>query len=71
MGRPHFGAPSGVTFAVPASFFAIYLFVVIIRVGTWYTVHAITGLVLGSSLVGLLLSYVALPPKVRDLSKAG
>lgn len=57
------------TFAVPASFFAIYLFVVIIRAGTWYTVHAITGLVLGSGLVGLLLSYVALPPRVGELSK--
>lgn len=58
------GALRAVTFAVPASFFAIYLFVVIVRVGTWYTVHAITGLVLVSGIVGLLLSYVVVPPKV-------
>lgn len=61
-----------VSVAVPASFFAIYLVVVIIRFGTWYTVHAVTGLVLMSGLIGLLLSYLAVPPKiVRELPEAG
>ena len=66
------GALRATTFALPASFFAIYLLVVIARFGTWYSVHAVTGLVLVSGLAGLLLSYVALPPRmVRDLPEAG
>ena len=36
----------------------------IARFGTWYLVHAVTGLVLVSGIVGLLLSYLAVPPKI-------
>ena len=57
------GALRAASFAVPASLFAIYLLVAIARFGTWYSVHAITGLILVSGMVGLLLSYVALPPR--------
>lgn len=58
------GALRAISFALPAAYVAIYLVVVTARFGTWYTAHALVGFILLSGFVGLLLSYVAAPPRV-------
>ena len=44
--------------AFPAAFWAIYLTVVVMRLGTGWTVHSLTGMVVQAGIVGLLTSYV-------------
>lgn len=46
------------SFAVPVAYFALYFTAVIALAGTWWTVHFLTGSILLSGVVGLLLSYV-------------
>jgi hypothetical protein len=48
-------------FAIPVVYLALYLGVVVLRVGSGWTAHALTGMVLLSGVVGLLLSFVAVP----------
>ncbi|MDP9281478.1 MAG: hypothetical protein M3P38_05240 [Chloroflexota bacterium] len=48
-------------FALPAVYFAIYLAVVVLRIGSGWTVHELTGMVTLCGVVGLLLSFVAAP----------
>jgi hypothetical protein len=54
-------------FLLPVVYFAIYLGVVIVMLGTGWTVHSLTGTVLLSGVIGLLLSFVFLggnnPPR--------
>jgi hypothetical protein len=45
-------------FLFPAAYFAIYLGVVLWRVGSGWTVHELTGMVVMAGIVGLLLSLV-------------
>jgi hypothetical protein len=45
-------------FALPAVYLAIYLAAVALRLGTGWTVHELTGMVLLCGVVGLLLSFV-------------
>jgi hypothetical protein len=45
-------------FALPVVFFGLYFAAVIVGVGSGWTVHALTGSVLLSGIVGLLLSFV-------------
>jgi hypothetical protein len=45
-------------FALPVAFFAIYFAAVILGVGSGWTIHALTGSVLLSGIVGLFLSFV-------------
>lgn len=45
-------------FALPVVYFAIYLGVVVLRVGSGWTVHELTGMVLLTGVIGLLLSFV-------------
>jgi hypothetical protein len=45
-------------FLLPVVYFAIYLAVVILFVGSGWTVHSLTGIVLLSGVIGLLLSFV-------------
>jgi hypothetical protein len=45
-------------FLLPVAYFAIYLGVVIVMLGSGWTVHALTGTVLLSGVIGLLLSFV-------------
>jgi hypothetical protein len=44
--------------ALPAAYWAIYLAVVVLRAGSGWTVHELTGMVVQAGLVGLLVSYV-------------
>jgi hypothetical protein len=48
------------TFAIafPALYWAIYLGVVVLRMGSGWTVHELTGIVVQAGIVGLLVSYV-------------
>jgi len=48
-------------FALPVVYFALYLGVVVLRVGSGWTVHELTGMVTLCGVVGLLLSFVAAP----------
>src|SRR5438445_723303 len=48
-------------FALPAAYLAIYLAVVVLRVGSGWTVHELTGMVTLCGIVGLLISLVAAP----------
>ncbi|HEV8229124.1 MAG TPA: hypothetical protein VGQ86_04120 [Candidatus Limnocylindria bacterium] len=50
-------------FALPVVYFTLYIGVVVWRIGSGWTVHELTGMVLLSGVVGLLLSLVALPPR--------
>jgi hypothetical protein len=45
-------------FLLPVEYFAIYLGVVILFVGSGWTIHSLTGIVLLSGVIGLLLSFV-------------
>ena len=45
-------------FLLPAAYFAIYLGVVVWRVGSGWTVHELTGIVTMAGIVGLLTSFV-------------
>ncbi len=47
-------------FLLPVVYFAIYLGVVVISVGSGWTVHELTGMVVLSGVIGLLLSFVFL-----------
>jgi hypothetical protein len=49
-------------FAVPIAYFVLYFAVVIALAGTWWTVHFLTGSILLSGVVGLLVSYVHSAP---------
>jgi hypothetical protein len=49
-------------FLLPIAYFAIYLGVVIVMLGSGWTVHALTGTVLLSGVIGLLLSFVFVGP---------
>ena len=44
--------------ALPALYWAIYLAVVVLRVGSGWTVHELTGIVVQAGIVGLLMSFV-------------
>ena len=48
-------------FAVPVVYLAIYLGIVVLRVGSGWTVHELTGMVTLCGVVGLLISFVAAP----------
>jgi hypothetical protein len=48
-------------FALPVVYLAIYLGVVVLRVGSGWTVHGLTGMVTLCGVVGLLISFVAVP----------
>jgi len=48
-------------FALPAVYLALYLAVVVLRVGSGWTVHELTGMVTLCGVVGLLLTFVAAP----------
>src|SRR6266545_3815448 len=50
-------------FLLPVVYFALYLGVVVATVGSNWTVHALTGMVVLSGVIGLLLSFVADPRK--------
>jgi hypothetical protein len=45
-------------FALPIVYFALYLGVVVLRVGSGWTVHELTGMVTLCGIVGLLVSFV-------------
>jgi hypothetical protein len=45
-------------FLLPVVYFTIYLAVVVLAVGSSWTVHALTGMVVLSGVIGLLLSFV-------------
>lgn len=51
-------------FVLPAAYLAIYLTVVVLRVGSGWTVHELTGMVTLCGIVGLLVSLVAAPRPV-------
>ena len=46
-------------FLLPVAYFAIYLGVVVLFVGSGWTIHSLTGVVLLSGVIGLLLSFVS------------
>jgi hypothetical protein len=48
-------------FVLPVVYLAIYLAVVVLRVGSGWTVHELTGMVTLCGVVGLLISFVAAP----------
>jgi hypothetical protein len=48
-------------FALPAAYLGIYLLVVVLRVGSGWTAHELTGMVTLCGIVGLLVSFVAAP----------
>jgi hypothetical protein len=52
-------------FALPAVYLAIYLAVVVLRAGSGWTVHELTGMVTLCGVVGLLVSFVAAPRPIR------
>lgn len=49
-------------FSVPAILFALFFVILITTTGTWWSVHLWTGAVFLSGVVGLLLSYLTVPP---------
>jgi hypothetical protein len=54
-------------FALPVVYLAIYLAVVVMRVGSGWTVHELTGMVTLCGVVGLLVSFVAAPRPVSAI----
>src|SRR6266508_417344 len=52
------GALHAFAFLVPFAYFAIYVAIVVLRLGTGWTVHELTGIVVLSGVAGLLLSLV-------------
>lgn len=47
--------------ALPGVFFGIYFGLVALRIGTWWTPHAVTGMAVLAGLAGLVLSYLVFP----------
>jgi hypothetical protein len=47
--------------ALPAFFFGWYFGAIALRIGTWWTPHALTGMGLLAALTGLLVSYLVFP----------
>jgi hypothetical protein len=56
------GALRAFCFLVPFAYFALYVAAVVLRLGTGWTVHELTGIVVLSGVAGLLLSFVFVPP---------
>jgi hypothetical protein len=54
-------------FALPVVYLAIYLAVVVLRVGSGWTVHALTGMVMLCGVVGLLVSFLAAPGRTPTI----
>jgi hypothetical protein len=54
-------------FAVPIVYYALYYIAVIVTHGLEWSVHVWTGSIVLSGIVGLLLSYVLIPPLIRPL----
>jgi len=52
-------------FALPVAYLALYLGVVVLRVGSGWTVHELTGMVTLCGIVGLLISFVAAPRRAE------
>jgi hypothetical protein len=52
-------------FVVPAALFLAYFLTVIYSAGTWWSIHLWTGSVVIAGIAGVLLSYVALPPREK------
>jgi len=57
-------------FLLPAAYFAIYLGVVVWRVGSGWTVHELTGIVTMAGIVGLLTSFVFAADARREVPAA-
>ena len=47
--------------ALPAAIFFWYFGAIALHIGTWWTVHALTGMGVLGALTGLLVSYLVFP----------
>lgn len=50
--------PGAFAFAFPATLYAIYVLALLLAYGTWWEVHAVTGIVGAAGLTGWLVSFV-------------
>lgn len=57
-------------FLAPAVLFYVYVVTILARYGTWWSVHLTAGVPVITGIVGLLVSYVTLPPGREDASRA-
>lgn len=57
----HVVALRAFAFALPAVYVSLYLGVVVLTTGTWWTVHFLTGSIVLCGVVGLLLSFLLAP----------
>lgn len=55
---------------IPGAFFAAYFGAVVVRVGTGWTPHAVTGMAVMAALAGLLISYLIFPRR-EDAPRLG
>lgn len=56
--------------ALPLVLFELYFGAVALRIGTWWTPHAVTGMGVLAALTGLLVSYLIFP-RMEDASRLG
>ena len=54
------------SFATPAALYALYFAALLVTGGIWWSIHLWAGAIVLAGVVGLLLSYLALPPVVRN-----
>jgi len=57
--------PSAFAFAFPATLYAIYVVSLLLVYGTWWEVHAVTGIVVAAGLTGWLVSFVMRRPTLE------
>lgn len=60
-GRTSLVAVRVIATALPGVFFGSYFGLIALRIGTWWTPHAVTGMAVLAGLSGLLLSYLIFP----------
>jgi hypothetical protein len=53
-------------FFAPAAFYLMYTLTVISKEPTWWSTHLVTGQIVIAGLVGLLLSYISVPPQSQE-----
>ena len=54
------------SFTTPAALYTLYFGALLVTGGIWWSIHLWAGAIILAGVVGLLLSYLALPPVVRN-----
>ncbi len=56
-------------FLVPAILYGLFFSTLVITAGTWWSVHLWPGVIFMAGIVGLLVSYIVVPPVLQEDSE--